>query len=225
MGESGSERTDTERELMQATGEALAEHGVAAVTTQKIADEWGRAQSLVHYYHDTKEDLIVAYIEFLTERQRAAYEERAEDPPLDRLAWMVAEDLHADQGAAQTVNVLNDLHGEAPHNERYRAALADLEADGQAFLTDAIRDGVDDGTFRSVDPESTALFLLSASDGIYLRTVSLDQREAADLFRAGTEQFVRDTLLTENAREDWSGFGDDSSAGGGSGNSSAEGDG
>lgn len=216
MRESGAERSDTERELMHATGRALAEHGVAAVTTQKIADEWGRAQSLVHYYHDTKDDLIVAYIEFLTERQRQAYRERADDPPLDRLAWLVAEDLHADQEAARSVNVLNDLHGEAPHNERYRAALDDLETDGQAFLADAIRDGVADGTFRPVDPEATAVFLLSASDGIYLRTVSLDRRDAAALFRAGTEQFVRDALLTEDARDDWGGFDDGGSADGSS---------
>lgn len=202
-----TERTDTERALLEATGDALAEHGVAAVTTQKIADEWGRAQSLVHYYYDTKADLIVAYIDYLRETQRREYERRAGDPPLDRLEWLVAGNLDVHDEEALQVNVLYDLHGEAPYNERYRAALNGFETDAQEFLVDAIRDGVDDGTFRPVDPEAAAVFLLSANDGVYLRTVSLRRDDAAARYRAGAEQFVADALLADDAREDWSGFG------------------
>ena len=203
---SGDDRTDTERELMDATGAALAEHGVAGVTTQKIADEWGRAQSLVHYYHDTKEDLVVAYIETLRERARGDYAERDDDPPLDRIEWAVADGLEYHPDGSQQVNALYDLHGEAPHNDRYRAALNDFETDGREFLEDAVRDGIDAGTFRDVDPEAAALFLLSAGDGALLRTVSLRRDADASLFRAGAEGYVRDVLLTDGARENWDGF-------------------
>ena len=200
------ERTDTERELLAATGEALAEHGVAGVTTQRIADEWGKAQSLVHYYHDTKEDLIVAYIEYVSDGVCGQYLDRDDDAPLDRIEWIVTSGVeHSSEGSEQ-VNALYDLHGEAPHNDRYRAALDEFEADGRAFVEDAIRDGVDAGTFRDVDPESASLFLLSASDGALLRTVSLRRDADGSLFRAGAEQYVADVLLTEEARENWDGF-------------------
>ncbi|WP_232700930.1 TetR/AcrR family transcriptional regulator [Halobacterium wangiae] len=200
------ERTDTERELMAATGAALAEHGVAGVTTQKIADEWGRAQSLVHYYYDTKEDLIVAYVEALHERMADEYAEMADDPPLDRLEWSLVGGIDYHPDGSEQVNALYDLHGEAPHNERYRAALDDFEDAGRRFLETAIRDGVEEGTFRGVDPEAAATFLLSASDGVLLRTVSLRRADDAPLFRAGAERYVDEVLLTDEAREAWDGF-------------------
>jgi AcrR family transcriptional regulator len=203
-----ADRTDTERELLRATGTALAEHGVAGVTTQKIADEWGRSQSLVHYYYDTKEDLVVAYIEFLRANQRERYAARAEDPPLDRIEWLVLTDLAPEDDVANTVNVLYDLHAEAPHNDRYRAALDGFEADAREFVETAIRDGADAGTFRDVDPTVVTAFLLSASDGARLRTVSLRRTGDAAAFRAGAERYVADMLLTADARADWDGFGE-----------------
>lgn len=201
-----AERNDTEVELLWATGRALGDHGVASVTTQNIADEWGRAQSLVHYYYDTKEDLVVAYVDFLRERRQVEYAERADDPPLDRVEWMVAGGLGAAPDDTANVNALYDLHGEAPHNERYQRALDGFEEDARVFLADAIRDGVEDGTFRPVDPEAAALFLLSASDGVLLRTVSLARTADGPLFRQGATQYLRDVLLTEDASEVWDGF-------------------
>jgi AcrR family transcriptional regulator len=200
------DQTDTERELVNATGAALAEHGAAGVTTQKIADEWGRAQSLVHYYYDTKEDLIVGYVETILERMHREYEARADDSPLDRIEWAVAEGVECHPDASQQVSALYDLHGEATHNDRYRAVLDDLEEAGREFLKTAVGDGVEAGTFRDVDPETAALFLLSASDGTLLRTVSLRRDADASLFRAGVEQYVEDVLLTDRARENWAGF-------------------
>ncbi|MFB6072296.1 MAG: TetR/AcrR family transcriptional regulator [Halobacterium sp.] len=212
MSSGGPDRTDAEAELLAATGAVLAEHGVAGTTTQKIADEWGRSQSLVHYYYDTKEDLVVAWIDALRESQRERYAERADDPPLDRIEWAATADLatgdgaHPDEDAARSVSALYDLHGEAPHNDRYRDALDAFEADGREFLADAVRDGVDAGTFRDVDPDAVSLFLLSASDGALLRTVSLGRTGDAPGFRAAAEQYVREVLLTEDARESWGGF-------------------
>jgi len=198
--------TDAERELMDATGAALAEHGVAGVTTQKIADEWGRAQSLVHYYHDTKEDLIVAYVETIRDRIVDEYAEMADDPPLDRLSWSLVEGIECTPDGTEQVNALYDLHGEAPHNDRYRAVLDDFEEAGRRFLESAIRDGVEEGTFRDVNPAAAAAFLLSASDGVLLRTVSLRRADDAPLFREGAERYVADVLLTDEAREHWDGF-------------------
>lgn len=199
-------RTDTERELLDATGAALAEHGVAGVTTQKIADEWGRSQSLVHYYYDTKADLVVAYIEFLRATQRERYAARADDSPLARIEWLVLTDLAPNDDVANTVNVLYDLHAEAPHNDRYRAALDGFEVDAREFVETAVREGIEAGRFRDVDPAVVTAFLLSASDGARLRTVSLGRTADAAAFRAGAEQYVADMLLTADARADWDGF-------------------
>lgn len=204
MSDGQSNFTDTERELLEATGDAIAEHGVADVTTQKIADAWGRAQSLVHYYYDTKTDLVVAYIESLHEGLESEYAARADDPPLDRIEWAAVGDLCETSGADSLA--LFDLHGNAPYEERYQAALNDVEADARAFVETAIADGIESGQFRAVDPEATAALLLSAHDGGILRTATLGREADATLLQSAVEQYVRDALLAADAREDWDGF-------------------
>lgn len=210
MSDGQSTFADTERELLEATGEAIADHGVSDVTTQKIADEWGRAQSLVHYYYDTKTDLVVAYIEYLHEQVSEQYAARADDPPLERLEWLVVEDVCDPDQAASLA--LFDLHGNAPYTEAYQDALNDLEDDARDFLETAIEDGREDGVFEAVNPESAATLLLSAHDGGILRTATLDRVGDADLLRAAIEAYVRHTLLTADASEDWAGFADEQRA-------------
>jgi len=201
-----ADRTDAERELLAATERAIAEYGVSAVTTQKIADQWGRSQSLVHYYYDTKDALVVAYIEWVRDGFQQRYAEHADDPPLQRLHWAVVGDLERDDCADPSTAALYELHAQAPHDEAYRAALNELEDCAREFVETAIADGVAAGTFRDVDPADAATFLLSAHDGGVVRTVSLDRTADAEGLRAGVEQYVRHVLLTDDVRGDWTGF-------------------
>lgn len=205
MAEARSDRADAEHELLEATGDAIAKYGVSDVTTQKIADEWGRSQSLVHYYYETKEDLVVAYIEYLHDGVSRTYAEYAEDPPLERLERVVVRDISDSERQSASLPLF-DLHGTAPFNERYQDALNDMEADGREFLETAIEDGIEDGTFRDVPPDEVATLLLSAHDGGILRTATLDRQADGELLGSGIEQYVTHVLLTEQAREDWDGF-------------------
>lgn len=195
-----SSKGSTRAEIMAATRRALANHGVTDLTTHKIADEWGKSQSLLHYYFDTKEDLLVSFIEHLRAESKAAYREQASDPPLDRLWWFLDRDLHgevtADQRAFSTA--LLELHSKAAHNENYREALNRYEDDAREFLETTIRDGIKAGTFRDVDPKETAVVLLSAHDGGILRACILGRTDDATAARTGLETVVRSVLLIEN---------------------------
>lgn len=205
MGEGPSDRNDAERELLEATGDAIAEHGVSDVTTQKIADEWGRSQSLVHYYYETKEELVVAYIEYLHEKISREYAEHDDDPPLERLEQAVVwNDGDGENSPASLA--LFDLHGNAPFNERYQNALNELESEARDFLERAIEDGIEAGTFGSVSPAEVATLLLSVHDGGILRTATLGRKTDGELLKSGIERYVTHVLLTEEARESWDGF-------------------
>lgn len=189
------EELSTEDALLEATGEVLATHGIENLTTQRVADEWGKAQSLVHYYYDTKEDLVVAYIESLRERNQRGYESLDEEPPLDRLhAFLDVSDAfeEPDQGFNR---VQFELHAAAAHNDRYREALNELEEDGRAFVRKIIEDGIQAGTFRDVDVEATVTLLLSAHDGGVLRVGPLERREDAESLERGLDTYLESVLL------------------------------
>lgn len=205
MADAQSNRSDTERELLEATRSAIADHGVSDVTTQKIADEWGRSQSLVHYYYETKTDLVVAFIEYLSDGISSEYAKRADDSPLARLETAVVHDLCDDEHQSAYL-ALFDLHGNAPFDERYQDALNDLENEARSFLETAIEDGIAAGTFRDVPTAEVATTLLSAHDGGILRTATLGREADGVLLTAGIERYVERVLLTDCAREEWNGF-------------------
>lgn len=197
-----AEDTTTEDELLEATGQALQEHGVGDLTTQKIADEWGRAQSLVHYYYDTKEELVVAHIDHLRAELVSDYESQADDPPLERLRRFFAADLAEPADGPDLGTVLLELHAAAPHNDAYRRALDDLEDAARRFVEGAVRDGIEAGVLRDVDPAATAVLLLSAHDGALVRARMLRRSDDADLARAGLDAYLRECLLAEDATVD-----------------------
>lgn len=203
-GDDSSNLDGARAEIMAATRQALAKHGVTDLTTHRIADEWGKSQSLLHYYYDTKEELLVSFVEHLRAQSNEAYQSHASEPPLDRLWWFLTRDLREtvtdDQRAFSTA--LLELHSKAPHNENYREALSGYEDDAREFLTTAIRDGIEEGTFREVDPAEVAMVLLSAHDGGILRTSVLGRTDDASTVRAGLETYVRSVLLSDPARFD-----------------------
>ncbi|WJK64809.1 TetR/AcrR family transcriptional regulator [Halobacterium salinarum] len=205
MPDNQSDQDDSKGELLEATGTAIAEHGVSNVTTQKIADEWGRSQSLIHYYYETKTDLIVAYVDDLHDKIATEHANHAADPPLARVERAVVPGIIDNEGRSMALALFN-LHEEALYNDRYQDALNDLEDQARDFLETAIKDGIESGTFRDVSPTEVATLLLSAHDGGILRTVTLGRHADSEHLNLGIERYVARVLLTEDARSEWDGF-------------------
>jgi AcrR family transcriptional regulator len=182
--------------IAEAVGAALAEHGYERLTTAKIAAEYGKSEAGLYYYFDSKEGMIAA---FLDHTAGAFGEELAaldtDDPE---------ETLHAacerlflspgDEGAGLHVAIM-ELLSHAPYNETLRAPLERLESAALDALTDIVREGVETGVFREVDPRATAAFLLAAGDGSTGFHVALGMDVGDDL-RRGWEAYV-DSLLAE----------------------------
>src|SRR5216683_2405650 len=55
---------DTRERIVAAAFRSLAEHGYEAATVKDIAREAGVAPGLVHYYFETKEELLLAAIAY-----------------------------------------------------------------------------------------------------------------------------------------------------------------
>jgi AcrR family transcriptional regulator len=184
-------------ELMAATGRALTRHGLSDLTTQKIANEWGKSQSLLHYYFETKEELLVSFVESIRAESRRAYDEHAEDPPLDRIRWFLNRHLSSDPDAEHRSrgDALFELHSRAAQEEAYREKLDAHEEDVREFVETAIRDGIEDGTFRPVDPAELALLVVSMHDGVALRTQTLGRDDDVSTAQRGIERYVLSELL------------------------------
>ncbi|WP_017344123.1 TetR/AcrR family transcriptional regulator [Halorubrum sp. T3] len=169
-------------EIMDGVYSALRAHGYADLTMQDIADECSKSKSLLHYHYDTKEDLLVAFLEYIISDSEERIAARADDPPVDRLVqfvgWFVFAPDEADREAFHIA--LLELRTQGPFNERIREQLARSDRLLRGTVADILADGIEEGVFRDVDVEETAALLVATLDGARTRQITLAGAERGD---------------------------------------------
>jgi len=76
------EPDDTRDAIMKATYIALCKHGYSDLTIQRIGDEFSKSKSLLYHHYDSKDDLLLDFLEFMLdqlEEQVPTYQEGADD--------------------------------------------------------------------------------------------------------------------------------------------------
>jgi len=184
--------SETYDELLEATGQVLAREGYTDLTTKKVADEAGVSHPAVHYHFDTKERLLVAYVEDYTDRWLDKLDDVEGDDAGETLAAILSifvEGL-ADSSLADPTNALLELHTRAPHVKRLQDALARLDQRTTEYVGSLIETGIEEGVFHDVDSETTAELLLCTVDGATLRQHTLD----GDASKVLSDALVRHVL-------------------------------
>jgi AcrR family transcriptional regulator len=187
---------DTRTAIMEATYAALCKRGYADLTMQAIADEFDKTKAVLHYHYDTKEDLLVAFLDYLLDRFLDAIAIDDLDDPEERLVALVDALLLGthEPGSAtdhwQFHTALLEIRAQAPHDDAFREQLTT----NYRFVEDAtaavVEEGVESGVFREVDPERTAAWLLATINGARLHHVTLDADVAESVRDAVVEEWV-----------------------------------
>ncbi len=185
---------------MEATYRALCAKGFANLTTADIAEEAGKSTSLLHYHYDTKEELLVSFLAFLLERFEetvAATEEEAADERLRTLIdRLLPPDADEDKEWAEFNRALLEVRCQAPYREAYREQLQRNKTALTERFAEVIRKGIEEGTFRDVDPEETARFVMAAIDGARAGRATLGDTSDPPAVRAGLSEFVLEDLCS-----------------------------
>ncbi|MFB6087941.1 MAG: TetR/AcrR family transcriptional regulator [Haloarculaceae archaeon] len=199
----------TREQIMESTFHALAEHGYADLTIQAIADEFDKSKSLIHYHYDSKAELMVAFLEYLLDDFVEVVEEHGADDPaeqLRRIARIVVVGLDWDPTDVH-ISLLQ-LRAQAPFEEELRSQLVANDQLIRKLIVDIVREGVESGRFREVDPERYAATFRSAIEGAQSHEIILGEDAPTEEALAGIEEYLIDDLLVEGAGADG---GDDAS--------------
>ncbi|MFC7202498.1 TetR/AcrR family transcriptional regulator [Haloferax namakaokahaiae] len=200
--------------LMEATYRALCAEGYANLTMQRIADEAGKSKSLLHYHYGTKHDLLLAFLRHLMERFDAKVDATEGDAPDERLRYLLDKMVPNDGGDGDDDEydtfglALMELRTQAPYDEAYREQIAKNERVIRERISAIIRDGIERGVFREVDPDRMTALLFAALDGARLQRVVLSEatddesaihpRDVPTEVRTAIDKFVLSDLLTED---------------------------
>ncbi len=187
----------TREEIMKATYVALCEHGYSDLTTQRIGDEFPKSKSLLYHHYDTKDDLLVDFLEFMLDR----FEDRL---PLEQVG---GADEYVEEIVARTFapaeftdedfsRALVELRAQAAHDDHYREYFTRSDRFVRNHVAYVIRSGIEQDVFRAVDPRETAAMFQLAFVGTMTQRVTGEE----DVLEDGREEFeryVRECLLRE----------------------------
>ncbi|MFB6151572.1 MAG: TetR/AcrR family transcriptional regulator, partial [Haloarculaceae archaeon] len=192
----GSGKTDTPEAIMEATERALCEHGYADLTMQDIADESDRSKAALHYHYDTKEALLLAFLDHLYESFTDEYATAEGDDAVERLVAFV-DDVLCHGGPAEDERfqtALLEIRAQAPYREAYREKLARFDAFLRERVREIVADGIDEGTIRpDVDPDDTASFVATLVDGVNARRIAVGDADGGT--RRTFLAYVRERLV------------------------------
>ncbi|AAG19205.1 MULTISPECIES: TetR family transcriptional regulator C-terminal domain-containing protein [Halobacterium] len=192
---SNREFSEAEAELMQATYSALREHGYVDLTIKRIADEYGKSTAAVHYYYDTKEELLAAFLDYLLEEFVASIRAVETTAPETRLSLLLDE-LLVDPQPNQALSVaLLEMRAQAPYNEPFRERFQQNDEYTRFMLKSVISHGIDEGAFEAVDADHVARSLMTIVDGARTRSVVHGDPSALAAGRRTASEYVDATLL------------------------------
>ena len=187
-------------EIMNATYEALCEHGYTELTAQAIADRTDKSKSLLFYHYDSKEDIVVSFFDFLLEHFDERVEESRDQPPVERLALFVDWFLYdpADDERTSFHTAMLELRAQAPYNDRFQEQLRRSDDALRSALEEILEAGLKSGDFHDHDPKETAPLLIAALDGARIRQLTMDRDAYLEEVRSGIATEIFDELLAED---------------------------
>ena len=184
-------------EVVSAVKNALATHGYAGLTTKKVAAESDKSEAFFFYHYDTKDDLVVAFLDWAIERNRDQLAELDDDPvtrlydALDFLVGDPADDV--DRG----VNVaMMELLSHAPHNERFHERLTAYEQSVIDLFVDILDEGIAQGQFEAVDTHDVASYLVVTANGTAGAAMALGMDGVDAGVRRELDRYLRTTVLS-----------------------------
>lgn len=113
---------DTKEKIIAGAYRALVRSGYHATSVKDIAAEAGVAQGLVHYYFESKEDLLVAAIEYGCEIEDSIAP-LLELPPIEAARWGFEWEKEQLRKRSELYVLVFDMFGVGLHNERIAAAV------------------------------------------------------------------------------------------------------
>ncbi|MBC9733299.1 TetR/AcrR family transcriptional regulator [Nocardioides marmotae] len=191
----GSRRRErTRTQLLDAAEHLLSERAPEEIRVEDVAARAGISAASVYVHFGTKDALVAAVTERVlavaTEALRAAY--AADTSPLERFAGVGAAYLRLLLDHPVVVTYLNVTGGRGPRTPVEDEVVARFSRLRREF-EQSIREAVEAGAIRPVDPEQLSYFLFGAWNGVAALAL---RRDELALPPARVEQAVIEAGLT-----------------------------
>jgi AcrR family transcriptional regulator len=189
------EAASTEERIMDATFCALLEHGYTDLSIARIADEFEMSKSSLYYHYDSKDDLLVSFLSFAVDRFEESLATE-EDDPMARLELLVERllPLDPDEEQRRIAAVMSELRSEAVTNPAFREQFTEMDDLLVDTVRDIVREGIEDGSFREVDPTRVAEHVVATVNGARTTRSTTNREGATAAVRVSLASYLDATL-------------------------------
>lgn len=189
--------SDLDEEIMRATYRALRDHGYADLTIKRIAEEYGKSTAAVHYHYDTKDDLLVSFLDYLLDQFSETIHEVETTAPEQRLELLLDKLLVAPEDHYDLLIAMLEMRSQAPYNEAFGDRFQQNDEYVRYILRTVIDHGINEGEFTPVDSEHVARALMIIVDGGRTRTVVLGETDTLATARRTADEYVNAVLRAD----------------------------
>jgi len=173
--------------ILDAACDVIAAHGIDDMRIARIATRAGVSPALVHYHFETRESLLGEALEHSFELLGDFRTTRADAEgwtAARRLGWMIDQSLPFPGLGDREWRLWLELWGMAARRLELRPLAARLYERYEAWIGEAIEQGIEEGEFRARDARAATQRLIAAIDGLGLRVLVEDPEMTPDRARA-----------------------------------------
>ena len=196
-----SVEAERREQILAAACDVVSEMGFKSLRIADVARRAGTSTGTVHYYFDTKTDLMRAAFEwnFARSLDRRRHLLREQDDPRQRLRSFVESYIPADDETVRAWRVWAELWVEALHDPALQDLNEQVYGEWRRLVAGIIRDGQDAGLFRDEDPVLVANALIGMIDGLALQVILGSRSMTLDRMRSVCEQTLRGLTVHSSA--------------------------
>jgi AcrR family transcriptional regulator len=185
-----------EEEIMQATYEVLLNNGYSGLSISQIADELGKSKAALYYHYDSKEELLVAFLEFAVDRFETVVSTETGDNPDEDLKHVIEKllPLRPNEEQRQTQEVMIALRSQAVTNEAFKEQITQMDEQIAATIENIIRQGIKEEIFRDVDPTRIAEHVLAIVNGTMYTRATTTREDATAITHVSLSSYLDSEL-------------------------------
>jgi len=163
-----SERKD---QIVRATVECITKYGYHNFSMQDVARTAGVSKGIIHYYFLNKDELMMSVLDKVAgDIERVLISEMdASDDPFRKMEIFIDVCFDVIRGTKEYYQVNMDFWTQINQKEEVREAIARHYFKFRQTGATVIKDGVDKGVFRKVDPNEFTSFIIAMVDGLSLQ--------------------------------------------------------
>lgn len=173
-GENTAIRERRRRQLIDSTVASIAKRGLADTTMGDVAKGAKLSHGIVNFHFKSKDQLLVETLRAVTGEYRGVWRravEKAGPGAADKLAALYLADLDPAVCTRNKLAVWHAFYGEAKSRPTYREICGASDRERMDAGTALVRQVIEEGGYRHLDPEATARGLDAMTDGVWLHAL------------------------------------------------------